>query len=125
MDSLSPQVILNGDSPIPTRLVEGVVQPVAPTSAEQKLAKKNELKARGTTTQNLDFVSSSNINSITNSVSAAASVSAICAKMPVSSLLNADSLSNAIDVDNLEEIDLRWQMVMLTMRASVRNYILS
>nr|GEY10239.1 hypothetical protein [Tanacetum cinerariifolium] len=42
------KVILNGDSPVPTRLVEGVVQPVAPTSAEQKLARKNELKARGT-----------------------------------------------------------------------------
>nr|GEY96087.1 hypothetical protein [Tanacetum cinerariifolium] len=36
------------DSPVPTRLVEGVVQPVAPISAEQKLAKKNELKARCT-----------------------------------------------------------------------------
>nr|GEW45324.1 ribonuclease H-like domain-containing protein [Tanacetum cinerariifolium] len=42
------EVILNRDSPIPTRLVEGVIQPVAPTSAEQKLARKNELKARGT-----------------------------------------------------------------------------
>nr|GFB26250.1 hypothetical protein [Tanacetum cinerariifolium] len=42
------EVILNGDSPIPTRLVKGVVQPVAPTTAEQKLARKNELKAHGT-----------------------------------------------------------------------------
>nr|GEW82888.1 hypothetical protein [Tanacetum cinerariifolium] len=41
-------VILNGDSPIPTRVIEGVVQHVAPTTAEQRLAKKNELKARGT-----------------------------------------------------------------------------
>nr|GFD50144.1 hypothetical protein [Tanacetum cinerariifolium] len=28
------EVILNGDSPIPTRVVDGVVQPVAPTTAE-------------------------------------------------------------------------------------------
>nr|GEU97736.1 copia protein [Tanacetum cinerariifolium] len=42
------EVILNGDSPVPTRIVEGVVQPVAPTTAEQKLARKNKLKARGT-----------------------------------------------------------------------------
>nr|GEX91992.1 ribonuclease H-like domain-containing protein [Tanacetum cinerariifolium] len=42
------EIILNGDSPIPTRIVEGVVQPVSPTTAEQKLARKNELKARGT-----------------------------------------------------------------------------
>nr|GFB39577.1 ribonuclease H-like domain-containing protein [Tanacetum cinerariifolium] len=42
------EVILNGDSLVPTRLVEGVAQPVAPTTVEQKLARKNELKARGT-----------------------------------------------------------------------------
>nr|GEZ48452.1 ribonuclease H-like domain-containing protein [Tanacetum cinerariifolium] len=42
------EVILNGDSPVPTRLVEGVAQPVAPTTIERKLARKNELKARGT-----------------------------------------------------------------------------
>nr|GFC68880.1 zf-CCHC domain-containing protein/DUF4219 domain-containing protein/UBN2 domain-containing protein [Tanacetum cinerariifolium] len=28
------EVILNGDSPVPTRLVEGVAQPVAPTTVE-------------------------------------------------------------------------------------------
>nr|GEW55055.1 putative ribonuclease H-like domain-containing protein [Tanacetum cinerariifolium] len=42
------EVILNGDSPIPTRVVDGVVQPIASTIVEQRLAKKNELKARGT-----------------------------------------------------------------------------
>nr|GEW23317.1 hypothetical protein [Tanacetum cinerariifolium] len=40
------EVILNGDSPDPTRFVEGVLQPVAPTTAEQRLARKNESKAR-------------------------------------------------------------------------------
>nr|GEW74957.1 putative ribonuclease H-like domain-containing protein [Tanacetum cinerariifolium] len=40
------KVILNGDSPTLTRVIEGVVQPVAPTTAEQRLARKNELKAR-------------------------------------------------------------------------------
>nr|GFA10904.1 hypothetical protein [Tanacetum cinerariifolium]GFA41781.1 hypothetical protein [Tanacetum cinerariifolium] len=63
----------------------------------------------GTITQNLAFVSSSNTDSTTNSVSAAASVFDVCAKLPVSSLPN-------IDVDDLEEMDLRWQMAMLTMR---------
>nr|GEU41848.1 hypothetical protein [Tanacetum cinerariifolium] len=42
------EVILNGDSPTPTRVVDGVVQAVSPITAEQRLAKKNELKARGT-----------------------------------------------------------------------------
>nr|GEU60908.1 transposase, mutator type [Tanacetum cinerariifolium] len=119
------EVILNGDSPAPTRVVEGVLQPVALTTAEQKLARKNGLKVRdleehslddlfnslkiyeaevksssnaSTTTQNLAFVSSSNSDSTTEPVSAAASVS-------------------AIDVDDLEEMDLKWKMAMLTMRA--------
>nr|GEX18798.1 ribonuclease H-like domain-containing protein [Tanacetum cinerariifolium] len=42
------EVILNGDSPPPTRTVEGVETPYPPTTVEEKLAKKNELKARGT-----------------------------------------------------------------------------
>nr|GEV37479.1 hypothetical protein [Tanacetum cinerariifolium] len=93
----------------------------------------------GTTTRNLAFMSSSSTNSTTESVSAAASVSAVCAKMPVSSLPNVDSLRNAviysffasqssspqldnenlkqIDSDDLEEMDLKWQMAMMTMRA--------
>nr|GEX04900.1 hypothetical protein [Tanacetum cinerariifolium] len=75
----------------------------------------------------------------TDSVSIATSVSAVSAKMFMSSLPNVDCLSNVvifsffasqstspeldnkdlkqIDVDDLEEIDLRWQMAMLTMRA--------
>nr|GEZ93792.1 putative ribonuclease H-like domain-containing protein [Tanacetum cinerariifolium] len=68
-------------------------------------------------TQNLAFVSSSNTDSTTDSVSAATSVSAVYAKLSVSSHPNIDSLSNAIDVDDLEEMDLRWKMAMLTMRA--------
>nr|GEV82798.1 putative ribonuclease H-like domain-containing protein [Tanacetum cinerariifolium] len=55
-------------------------------------------------TQNLAFVSSSNTDSTTDSVSAATSVSAVCAQLP-------------IDVDDLEEMDLRWKMAILTMRA--------
>nr|GEV46415.1 reverse transcriptase domain-containing protein [Tanacetum cinerariifolium] len=42
------EVILNGDSPAPTRVVESVLQPIAPTTTKQKLARKNELKACGT-----------------------------------------------------------------------------
>nr|GEU90198.1 ribonuclease H-like domain-containing protein [Tanacetum cinerariifolium] len=203
------EVIINGDSAISKVALDGVAQPVTLLTAEQKLARKNELKARGTLlmalpdkhqlkfnshkdaktlmeaiekrfegntktkkvqktllkqqfenllkthtliwrnkanleehslddlfnslkiyetevrhssspsnpTQNLAFVSSSNTDSTTDSVSAATSVSAIYAKLHVSSHPNINSLSNAIDVDDLEEMDLRWQMAMLTMRA--------
>nr|GFC73482.1 hypothetical protein [Tanacetum cinerariifolium] len=95
--------ILNGDSPVPTRIVEDVVQPVAPTTVEQKLARKNELKARATDSHNLDFVSSTSTDSTNDSVSAAVNVFALDLKQ--------------IDVDDLEEMDLKWQMAMLTMRA--------
>nr|GEX67253.1 hypothetical protein [Tanacetum cinerariifolium] len=185
-DYLLWEVILNGDSPIPTRLVEGVVQPVAHTTAKQKLAGKNEQKAcgtllmalpekhqlkfnshkdaktlmeaiekrfggntktkkihdrlqkivsqlkihgvslshedvnlkflcslpfewkthtliwknkAGTTTQNLAFVSSSNTNSTTDSVSAAASVSAVCAKC-------IQSTSPQLDNEDLKQINV-------------------
>nr|GEX15801.1 ribonuclease H-like domain-containing protein [Tanacetum cinerariifolium] len=185
------EVILNGDSPAPTRVIEGVLQPVAPTTAKQKLAKKNELKSHGTLLMalpdkhqlktnslkdaktlmeaiekrlqklvsqlkihgvslsqedvNLKFLRSlpsewkthtfiwrnkddleeqslddlfnslndlsfSNTDSTAESVSAAASVSAVCAKRLVSSLPN-------IDVDDLKEMDLRWKIAMLTIRA--------
>nr|GEU76387.1 hypothetical protein [Tanacetum cinerariifolium] len=111
------EVILNGDSPAPTRFIEGVVQPVAPTTAEQRMARKNTLKAR---------------------VSAVASVSTANAKIPVSALPNVDTLSNAviysffasqstspqldnddlkqIDTDDLEEMDLKWKMAMYQSR---------
>nr|GFB22704.1 ribonuclease H-like domain-containing protein [Tanacetum cinerariifolium] len=50
------EVILNGDSPAPTRVVNGVLQPVAPTAAEHRLARKNELKAHGSSTESLDQI---------------------------------------------------------------------
>ncbi|GKB55328.1 hypothetical protein Tco_0906081 [Tanacetum coccineum] len=42
------EVIVNGDSPAPKRTVDGVEKTYPPTTAEEKLARKNELKARGT-----------------------------------------------------------------------------
>ncbi|GKC78446.1 hypothetical protein Tco_1129220 [Tanacetum coccineum] len=42
------EVILNGDIPIPTRTVRGVEEVITPITAEQRVARKNEMKARGT-----------------------------------------------------------------------------
>ncbi|GJR50839.1 putative ribonuclease H-like domain-containing protein [Tanacetum coccineum] len=42
------EVIVNGDSPPPKRTVDGVEQTYPPTTTKEKLARKNELKARGT-----------------------------------------------------------------------------
>ncbi|GJS03138.1 hypothetical protein Tco_0319646 [Tanacetum coccineum] len=41
------EVIVNGDSPPPKRTIDGVEQTYPPTTAEEKLARKNKLKARG------------------------------------------------------------------------------
>nr|GEZ50848.1 putative ribonuclease H-like domain-containing protein [Tanacetum cinerariifolium] len=41
------KVIINGDSPTPTVVIEGDVRPATILSADQKLARRNELKARG------------------------------------------------------------------------------
>nr|GEW89071.1 ribonuclease H-like domain-containing protein [Tanacetum cinerariifolium]GEW89424.1 ribonuclease H-like domain-containing protein [Tanacetum cinerariifolium] len=177
------EVILNGNSPVPTQVVESVLQPVAPTTAEQRFggntktkkvqktllkqrfenftgsssegldqihdrlqklrnkadleeqslndlfnslkiykAKVKQSSSTSTTSQNLAFVSSSHTYSNTDSVSVVASVFAACAKFPASPLPNVDSLSNAIDVDDIEEIDLRWQMAMLIMRARRKGH---
>nr|GFD31576.1 hypothetical protein [Tanacetum cinerariifolium] len=85
------------------------------------------------------FVSSTPADSTNDSVSAVVNVSAVGIKLSASTLLNVDSLSNAIiysffasqssspqldnedlkqiDADDLEEMDLKWLMAMLTMRA--------
>nr|GFC65111.1 hypothetical protein [Tanacetum cinerariifolium] len=95
--------------------------------------------SQGTDCQNLAFVSSTPVDSTNDSVSAAVNVFTVGAKLSASSLPNVDSLSNAviysffasqsyspqldnedlkqIDADDLEEMDLKWQMAMLTMRA--------
>nr|GEW38567.1 hypothetical protein [Tanacetum cinerariifolium] len=64
----------------------------------------------GTESHNLAFVSSTPTDSTNDLVSAAANVSAVGTKLSASTLPN-------INVDNLEEMDLKWQMAMLTMRA--------
>nr|GEU28906.1 hypothetical protein [Tanacetum cinerariifolium] len=101
-----------------------------------------EVKSSSTaspTTQNIDFLSSQNTDSTNESVSAAASVSTASIKVLVYALPNADTLSDVviysffasqsnisqlnnddlkqIDADDIEEMDLKWQMAMLTMRA--------
>nr|GEW36532.1 ribonuclease H-like domain-containing protein [Tanacetum cinerariifolium] len=79
------EVILNGDSSPPTRIVDGAIQIIAPTTVEQRmLSFLWKLLKRGLES-------------------------------------NSPQLDNEflkqIDPDDLEEIDLKWQMAMLTMRA--------
>nr|GEZ30306.1 hypothetical protein [Tanacetum cinerariifolium] len=101
-----------------------------------------EIKSSSSTshnTQNFAFMSSQNTDNTNESVSAATSVSIASTKLPASILPNVDNLSDVviysffasqynspqldnddlkqIDADDLEEMDLKWQMAMLTMRA--------
>nr|GFC03026.1 ribonuclease H-like domain-containing protein [Tanacetum cinerariifolium] len=92
------EVILNGDSPVPTRVVEGEEQSLDDLFNSLKIYETEVKKSSSTYTasQNLAFVPSSHTNSTINSVSAATSVSAGGAKLPASPLPNVDSLSNAV-----------------------------
>nr|GEX66432.1 reverse transcriptase domain-containing protein [Tanacetum cinerariifolium] len=211
------EVIINGDSPAPTVVIDSVVRPVTILSTDQKLARRNELKACGTLLmalpnkhqlkfnshkdaktlmhaiekffggntetkkiqktllkqqfENFTGSSSENLNQIHDKlqklvsqleihgvslsqedvnlkflrISAATSVSTVCAQFLVSSHPNIDSLSNVIifllsasqstglqldnedlkqiDVDDLEEMDLRWHMAMLTMKAKSYSWL--
>nr|GEX11304.1 ribonuclease H-like domain-containing protein [Tanacetum cinerariifolium] len=102
------EVILNGDSSSPTRIVDGDVQIIAHTTAEQRLAKKNELKARETLLMALPDKHQSKFNihkdakSIIEAiekrfgVNVVPSVFAASSKATVSTLPNVDSLSDAV-----------------------------
>nr|GFC48083.1 hypothetical protein [Tanacetum cinerariifolium] len=69
--------------------------------------------SQGLDTQNLAFVSITQADSTNDSVSAAVSVSAVGTKFPQ---LDNEDLKQ-INADDLEEMDLKWQMAMLKMRA--------
>nr|GEW55785.1 reverse transcriptase domain-containing protein [Tanacetum cinerariifolium] len=102
-------------------------------------AEVKSLSSTSHNTQNIAFVSSNNTDITNELVSVVPSVSAASTKALVSTLPNVDSLSDVviysffasqsnshqldnedlkqIDADDLEEMDLKWQMAMLTMRA--------
>nr|GEV55242.1 hypothetical protein [Tanacetum cinerariifolium] len=135
------EVILNGDSPTLTRIVDGVVQVIAPTTTEQRVENTHydlkehslddlfnnlkiyeaEVKGSSTSshnTKNIEFLSSNNTDITNKSFSIVPSVSAASFKASVSTLPNLDNEDlNQIDADDLEEMDLKLQMAMLTMRA--------
>nr|GFA29805.1 hypothetical protein [Tanacetum cinerariifolium] len=121
------EVILNGDSHVPTRIVEGVVQPVAPITVEQKLARKNELKAHGTLLMALadkrqfKFNSHKDAKTLIEATEKRFRRNTETKKVQKTLLKQHPQLDNKdlkqIDVDDHEEMDLKWQMPMLTMRA--------
>ncbi|GJS62409.1 putative ribonuclease H-like domain-containing protein [Tanacetum coccineum] len=81
-------------------------------------SKVKGMYSSGSSTQNMAFVSSSNNNtsSTNEAVNTAHGVSTASTQVNVANSINIDNLSDAVVYD-MEEMDLRWQMSMLTMRA--------
>ncbi|GJR70519.1 ribonuclease H-like domain-containing protein [Tanacetum coccineum] len=128
------EVIENGNTAPKTTVMEGVEKIIPPTTAEEKAQKRLEVKARSTLMMGIPNEHQLKFNSIKDAKlmleaiekSAANSTnvdnlsdSVICAFFSIQ--LNNPQLINEdlqqLHPDDLEEMDLRWQMAMLTMRA--------
>nr|GEV56921.1 hypothetical protein [Tanacetum cinerariifolium] len=125
------EVILNGDSPLLIRSVKGVETPYPPTTVEEKLARRNELKARGTlliallNECQLKFNSYKNAKSLMEAIekrfgfNTAHGVFVANSKTNAYNLTNVDSLSDPmiysffasqfnspqLDIEDLKQID--------------------
>ncbi|GKC56440.1 hypothetical protein Tco_1084038, partial [Tanacetum coccineum] len=164
--------IVNGDSPPPKRTIDGVEKTYPPTTAEEKLARKNKLKVRGTllmalpnehqlkfntykcaktlmealekSLEGLDKTyarlqklisqleildetisqEDMNLKFLSSLPSEWKTHTLISRNKPDLDTLSMDDLYNnlniyetKIDAGDLEEMDQKWQMAMLTMRA--------
>ncbi|GJZ72608.1 ribonuclease H-like domain-containing protein [Tanacetum coccineum] len=80
--------------------------------------KVNGMSSSSSSTQNMAFVSSSNNNtsSTNEAVNTAHGVFTANIQVNAANFTNIDNLSDAVIYD-MEEMDLRWEMAMLTMRA--------
>nr|GFB06317.1 hypothetical protein [Tanacetum cinerariifolium] len=141
MDSLSPQeVILNGDSPVPTRLVEGVAQP-EDVNLKFLHSLPSEWKTHTLIWQNKTDLEDKSLDDLFNSLKIyelevkhsssqgtnsqnlafVSSTPTDSTNDSVTAAVNVSAVDNEdlkqIDADDLEEIDLKWQMAMLAMRA--------
>ncbi|GJS48254.1 hypothetical protein Tco_0598375 [Tanacetum coccineum] len=102
------EVIENGNAPPVTKIVEGVKTTITPSTAEEKAQKRLELKARSTLLMDIPNEHKIEAQKLKQSVGDYS--------QPNSPQLDNEDLQQ-IHPDDLEEMDLRWQMAMLTMRA--------
>nr|GEX29772.1 hypothetical protein [Tanacetum cinerariifolium] len=115
-DSSHWEVIINGDSVISRVAVDDVAQPVTVLTVEQKLARKNELKACGTLLMALPDKHQLKFNSHKDAKTLMEAIEKCFGGNTKTKKLDNEDLKQ-IDVDDLEEMDIRWQMALLTMRA--------
>ncbi|GKE45301.1 uncharacterized mitochondrial protein-like protein, partial [Tanacetum coccineum] len=110
------EVIETGNAPPIIKVIEGVETIIAPTTAEEKAQRSTNgavNTAHGATTASTQAtaVNSTTIDNLSDAV-----ICAFFASQPNSPQLDNKDLQQ-IHLDDLEEMDLRWQMAMLTMRA--------
>nr|GEW67432.1 retrovirus-related Pol polyprotein from transposon TNT 1-94 [Tanacetum cinerariifolium] len=150
-------VIENGNSIPKTQTVNNVEAVIPSTTAEEKLQRRNKVKARSTLMMGLpnehqlkfnsfkdvksllEAIEKSNGVNTAQGVNTTNGVNTASSQVNAASSLNIDNLSDAmicaflvsqpnnthlvnedleqIHPDDLEEMDLKWQMAMLTMRA--------
>ncbi|GJX45322.1 putative ribonuclease H-like domain-containing protein [Tanacetum coccineum] len=125
-------VIVNGDSPTIASASAGTEGPIPPKTVEQKLARKNELKAKATlllailVEYLLKFHGIKGAKTLWEAIKArfgGTSFSTYVDDVMFSFFANQSNtpqLDNEdleqIDTDDIEEIDLKWQVSLLTMR---------
>ncbi|GJX48081.1 ribonuclease H-like domain-containing protein [Tanacetum coccineum] len=107
------EVIENGNAPPITKLVEGVETIISPSTVEEKAQRRLELKARSTLLMGIPNEHQLKFNSIKDAKSL---LQAIEKSQPNIPQLDNEDLQQ-INPDDIDEIDLRWKMAMLTMRA--------
>ncbi|GJW10275.1 retrovirus-related pol polyprotein from transposon TNT 1-94 [Tanacetum coccineum] len=102
------EIIENGNAPIVTKLVDGKETTIPPTTVEEKAQRRAEpLRI------NLEGADDS---SKTSENFSNAMIYSFFASQPTIPQLDNEDLQQ-IDPDDLEEMDLRWNIAMLTMRA--------
>nr|GEV55869.1 ribonuclease H-like domain-containing protein [Tanacetum cinerariifolium] len=125
------KVIENGNKPPITTVVEGVETIIAPATAEENAQRRLELKARSTLLMGIPDKHQLKFNLIKDSKSLLQAAEKrfggnAATKKTQRNLLKQQyenfTVSSSEDLqqihpDDLEEMDLRWQMAMITMRA--------
>ncbi|GKB54624.1 ribonuclease H-like domain-containing protein [Tanacetum coccineum] len=118
------EVIENGNVPPTIKVVKGVETTIAPASAKEKAQRRLELKARITLLMGIPNDHQLKFNSIKDTKSLLQAVEKSSTNGAVNTAHGVTTTSTQattdlqqINPDDLEEIDLRWQMAMLTIRA--------
>ncbi|GJW35551.1 ribonuclease H-like domain-containing protein [Tanacetum coccineum] len=121
------EVIENGNSAPKTIVVEVIEKVIPSTTVEEKAQKRLEVKARSTlmmgipNEHRLKFNSIKDAKSLLEAIEKGFGGNAATKKTQRNLLKQHPQLDNEdlqqINPDDLEEMDLRWQMAMLTMRA--------